>query len=82
MDKLQLFYKPTCPFCHKVLTFLEAHQRELPLRDIDHDPAARDELLKTGGKTQVPCLFIDGQPLYESDDIIAWLRAHPVSAAA
>ena len=27
-----------------------------------------------GGKRQVPCLFIDGKPLYESSDIIAWFE--------
>ena len=29
-----------------------------------------------GGKRQVPRLFIDGKPLYESDDIIARLRGN------
>jgi glutaredoxin len=27
-----------------------------------------------GGKHQVPCLFIDGDPMYESDDIVAWMK--------
>ena len=30
-----------------------------------------------GGKEQIPCLFIDGQPLYESQDIVKWLRKNP-----
>ncbi|KXB32941.1 hypothetical protein HMPREF3192_01310 [Atopobium deltae] len=30
-------------------------------------------LAEKGGKSQVPCLFIDGEPLYESDDIIQYL---------
>ena len=33
-------------------------------------------LMEVGGKRQVPCLFIDGAPLYESSDIIDWLRAN------
>lgn len=33
-------------------------------------PTMRD----MGGKRQVPCLFIDGKPLYESSDIIAWFE--------
>ena len=37
----------------------------------------RERLIRDGGKLQVPCLFIDGKPLYESDDIVAWLRANP-----
>ncbi|MBS4843870.1 MAG: glutathione S-transferase domain-containing protein, partial [Collinsella sp.] len=31
-------------------------------------------LIAVGGKRQVPCLFIDGKPLYESSDIIAWVQ--------
>jgi glutaredoxin len=30
-------------------------------------------LVSNGGKRQVPCLFIDGKPLYESEDIIDYL---------
>ncbi|MBO4496449.1 MAG: glutathione S-transferase N-terminal domain-containing protein [Clostridiales bacterium] len=33
-------------------------------------------LLRVGGIDQVPCLFIDGKALYESDDIVQWLREH------
>ena len=41
------------------------------------DPDAADELARVGGKRQVPCLFIDGKPLYESLDIIKWLEENP-----
>ena len=40
------------------------------------DPVARDELVRVGGKGQVPCLFVDGEPMYESEDIIAYLGAN------
>ncbi|MCB1082565.1 MAG: glutaredoxin [Chlamydiia bacterium] len=71
---LILYYKPTCPFCQKVLDYLESIEEEIPLKNIDEDPKAREELLHLGGKTQVPCLFIDDKPLYESDDIIDWIK--------
>lgn len=70
MRNYTLFYKPTCPFCKKVLNYMDEHGIDLPLRDVSTDADARDELLSVGGKTQVPCLFIDGEPLYESGDII------------
>ena len=38
------------------------------------------ELIRVGGKQQVPCLFIDGKPMYESLDIVEWLRANPQKA--
>lgn len=69
---LELFYMPSCPYCKKVLRFLDEHDISVPLRDITAEAAARDTLEHVGGKVQVPCLFIDGKPLYESDDIIAY----------
>jgi glutathione S-transferase len=45
------------------------------MRDTRQDAAAAEELVKVGGKQQVPCLFIDGAPLYESGDIVTWLRS-------
>lgn len=33
-----------------------------------------EDLIKRGGKDQVPCLFIDSKPLYESDDIIKYFK--------
>lgn len=74
MPDLVLYIRPTCPFCVKVLRFLEGRDLEVATRDISSDPAARDELVGVGGKQQVPCLFIDGRPLYESADIIDYLR--------
>ena len=46
-------------------------------KDIIQDPEAEKTLIAVGGKRQVPCLFIDGKPLYESLDIIKWLEEHP-----
>lgn len=73
MTAYELFMMPTCPFCQKVLSFMKDRGIELPLRDITAEPEARAELERVGGKVQVPCLFIDGKPMYESGDIIAYL---------
>lgn len=74
MSTYTLFIKETCPYCQKVLGYLNQAGIEVPVRDIVADPDAREELVRVGGKQQVPCLFIDGKPLYESDDIIACFR--------
>ncbi|MCB1106621.1 MAG: glutathione S-transferase N-terminal domain-containing protein [Chlamydiia bacterium] len=71
---LILYYNPTCPYSQKVLRFIEEIDLEVPLKNIEEDPKAKEELLHLGGKTQTPCLFIDGIPLYESQDIIDWLN--------
>ena len=74
MPELVLYYKPTCPFCHKVLRFLKEKNIQVLLKNILEDSTNRQELLKIGGKIQVPCLVIDGKALYESGDIIDWFR--------
>ena len=72
-QNLELFYNPTCPYCHKVMSFMEQNNIELPMHDIVADDAARERLIEVGGKRQVPCLFIDGKAMYESGDIINYL---------
>ena len=72
---LELFYFESCPFCQKVLTFINQHNvKEIVRKDIHKNPIFADELFRIGGKKQVPCLAINGQALYESDEIIAWLK--------
>lgn len=33
-DNMVLYYKPTCPFCHKVLAFMEQEDIAMPMRDL------------------------------------------------
>lgn len=73
-----LYYKPTCPYCVKVLAYMQDQDIAMEMRDTT-DPANRDELAGIAGKTQVPCLVIDGVPMLESDDIVMYL--HGVVAA-
>lgn len=58
----------------KVKNFMEQADIKVPMKDTHANPAYREELIKIGGKPQVPCLVIDGKALYESNDIIAWLK--------
>ncbi len=74
-SRLILYYRPTCPFCLKVLGFMRQKGIQVPLKNIGNEET-RVELLRLGGKQQVPCLLIDGKALYESDDIIRWLDTH------
>ena len=76
--KLELFKKDSCPYCQKVMKYISAVERsDIILLDILDDEANRIRLIAEGGKQQVPCLFIDGEPMYESEDIIDWLMDHP-----
>lgn len=76
--ELKLYMFDACPFCRKVLREIESQGRtDIELQNIQKNKEAKETLVEVGGKSQVPCLFIDGEPLYESDDIINWLREHP-----
>lgn len=76
--ELELYKKDTCPFCQRVLRAIKASGRtDIVLKDIKRDEGAHEYLIEKGGQDQVPCLFIDGKPLYESLDIIRWLEEHP-----
>ena len=68
-----LYYKKSCPFCQKVLRFMEANHLTMDTRETTQ-PGNQNDLIRIGGKKQVPCLVINGKPLYESDDIVAYLR--------
>lgn len=74
MPELVLYYMPTCPFCQKVISHMRKNDIEVTMKDTLSNRSYLRELLKIGGKTQVPCLVIDGMPLYESDDIIGWFK--------
>lgn len=75
---LELFKKDSCPYCRKVMQFIASTGRtDIVYHDIIESEEAADRLISVGGKRQVPCLFIDGKPLYESTDIIKWLEANP-----
>ena len=58
MPERVFYYKPTCPFCQKVLNFMKIKGISLPLKNVDEHQEGRKELMEIGGKAQVPCLFL------------------------
>jgi len=71
--QLLLYYTPWCPYSQKVLNYLTQIKKTLPMKNLQNDPKGKEELKKIGGKSQVPCLVINGKAMYESADIIRWL---------
>lgn len=72
---LELFKFDSCPFCIKVMRKVKTMglDGKIKYRDTAREAGANDELIRRGGDDQVPCLFIDGKPMYESADIVDWL---------
>ena len=73
---LSLTSSATCGYCHRVLHTMRSLELELPVHDVHGSREVRDALFRATGKTQVPCLFVDGVPLLESLDIIDWLTRY------
>lgn len=71
---INLFYLSTCPYCKKVIDFLDSSNIEYILLDINEQENF-NKLMKIGKKRQVP-FIIDtntGNVMYESADIIDYL---------
>ncbi len=76
MTKLELFFFPACPYCQIVVEVIEELELEVSYKNIRQDPASLEKLTRDTGRRTVPCLYIDNQPMHESQEIIAWLRSN------
>lgn len=72
---LDLFMIPSCPYCKKVIKYLDQNKITYNKFDTtDNDNALR--LLSIGGIDQVPFLYNEetNEKIYESDAIIEYLE--------
>ena len=69
-----LFELENCPYCLKVIGFMNTHGIEYQKHDISY-PQEEETLIRLGGKRQVPFLYekSSGLKMYESADIIEYL---------
>lgn len=77
--QLALYHFKTCPFCIKVRHEMARLSLPIALRDAQHNPEHRTDLLEGGGKIQAPCLQITDEQgnvqwMYESGNIIKYLQ--------
>ena len=71
---IKLIIATPCPFCKHVTDFIEERDlNEVEVLETSWDPKVHQSLKNKYGKTQVPLLLINDQPLYESQDIISYL---------
>ena len=76
MAKIEIYVQDFCGYCARAKALLD--RKGVPYEEI-HAPngsAARVEAThRSGGRTTVPQIFIDGQPIGGSDDLHALDRA-------
>ena len=72
---LKLFELESCPYCQKVMDFLDKEHMEYEKIDIT-DKESESALIRMGGKRQVPFLVDSDRniQMYESNDIIEYLK--------
>ena len=72
---LDLYIMETCPYCRKVMNFMDENHIKYNKLDISDNKNLQD-LISMGGKEQIPFLYDEENSvkMYESDDIIDYLK--------
>lgn len=72
---LELFSMDSCPYCVKVKDYFKTHNIKYTEHNVN-DPEKAMELMKIGGKAQVPFLADREKNIYiyNSDDIIKYAK--------
>jgi glutaredoxin 3 len=76
MAKVEMYSTMWCPYCARARALLEHKGVAFTEIDLMEEPRRRDEMIRrAGGRTSVPQIFIDGEYIGGSDDLIALDRA-------
>jgi len=72
---LELFVMESCPYCRKVMNFMDENEIEY-IKHVIAMAENLEKLLELGGMRQVPFLLDKDNEvrMYESDDIIEYVR--------
>lgn len=77
---LALYKFDGCPYCQRVYRTIDSRAVNIEYRDVRTNADWRRDLIERTGRSQVPCLLIDGEPLFESADISAFVEANYAAA--
>jgi glutaredoxin len=62
-NKVRLFIKPFCGWCHKAIRWLDDRDVEYETIDVMDDEAAYDEMIRLSGQELAPVIEVDGEVL-------------------
>ncbi|MGG5812303.1 glutaredoxin 3 [Falsiroseomonas sp. CW058] len=72
MPKIEVYVQDFCPYCARAVALFR--QKGVPFEEI-HAPngseARRQAVARSGGRTTVPQIFIDGRHIGGCDDLVA-----------
>jgi glutaredoxin 3 len=72
MVEIELYTTPYCPYCVRARSLLA--RKGVPFKEIDiiEKPSRRIEMVRrAGGRTSVPQIFIGGEHIGGSDELVA-----------
>ncbi len=76
MPEVEIYTTLFCPYCARARALLERKGVDYTEIDIIEEPARRDEMIRrAGGRSTVPQIFIDGEHIGGSDELVALDRA-------
>jgi glutaredoxin 3 len=81
MSRVEIYSTLFCPYCDRAKSLLHKKGAKYENIDIIEDTSKRDEMLaRSGGRTSVPQIFIDGEHIGGFDDLCALDRAGKLDA--
>ena len=76
MATIEVFTQPGCPFCQRAMRLFAEKGVAVSEINAPHGTQARlDAARRSGGRTSVPQIFIDGRHVGGCDDLLALDRA-------
>ena len=66
-EKIRLFIKPYCGWCHEAMQWLDRRAIQYEVLDVIADAKARKEMHQLSGQTLAPTIDVDGEILADFD---------------
>jgi len=75
-ERIRLFIKPYCGWCHQAIHWLDRHGVNYETVDVMSDVAAAREMYQLSGQTLAPVIDVDGEILadFGADELEVWWR--------
>lgn len=72
MAQVEIYTQFLCPYCARAMALFDKKGVAYTEHDAPHGSAARKAAIeRSGGRTTVPQIFIDGRPIGGCDDLMA-----------
>lgn len=69
MAQVEMYTRPTCPFCTGARRLLESKDQEWTEVDLASEPERREEMIRRAGCHTVPQIWIDGRHVGGYDEL-------------